>query len=286
MAGSDEPFGPGDQELSGLASIYAPGLFKGKRILITGGGSGIGKALAWLFGRLGAKLIIAGRTMEKLEVTADALRKENIEVTAKMLDIRDAERVSVLFDDIFRDFGGLDVLINNAGGQFPKPALDLSPNGWRSVIDNNLNGTWFMMQAAAKRWQAKKMPGNIINMVVVVENGFPDMVHTCAARAGIIHAAKTLAVEWAQYNIRINSVAPGVIASDGMKVYSDEARKKFPNSNPMKRFGSVWDVAQACAYLASDASSFMTGDVLTLDGGGRYWGELWTNQKPKYFNCD
>ena len=147
-----------------------------------------------------------------------------------------------------------------------------------------INGTWFMMQAAAQRWRDAKKPGNIINIVTVIDRGMPDIAHTCAARAGVIYASKTVAVEWAQYGIRGNCIAPGIIASEGMKVYPQEAVNEFPRSNPMQRFGSAWDIAQACAYLGSDASQFMTGEVMTLDGGGRLWGELWPYSKPEYFS--
>ncbi len=132
------------------------------------------------------------------------MQEMGLDVGCKTLDIRDPEKVQTFFDEIMDELGGLDVLINNAGGQFPQPAIDFSPNGWRAVIDNNLNGTWFMMQTAAQRWRDAKKPGNIINIVTVIDRGMPDIAHTCAARAGVIYASKTVAVEWAQYGIRIN----------------------------------------------------------------------------------
>jgi len=276
-------FGMSDSELQTNPLVYSREAIEGKRILITGGGTGIGKATAWLFGRLGARLIIAGRTQEKLDAAANIMREHGIDVSTKQLNIKDPELIDAVFTELFEEYGGLDVLINNAGGQFPCPALDISPNGWKAVVDNNLNGTWFMMQAAARRWRDQGTPGNIINMVAVIDKGMTDIAHTCAARAGVIYTSKTVAVEWAQYGIRVNCVAPGIISSEGMEVYPPEAVAKFPMSNPMKRFGTAWDVAQACGYLASDASNFMTGEVMTLDGGGRYWGELWTFDKPDYF---
>ena len=277
-------FGMTDEDLAEKSTVFSSDALKGKHIVITGGGSGIGKATAWLFARLGASVIICGRNEDKLIDAAKSMLEVGLDVSPKILDIRDPELVANFFDSIFTEDGGPDILINNAGGQFPQPAIDFSPNGWKAVINNNLNGTWFMMQAAAQRWRDRGITGNIINIVTVIDKGMTDLAHTCAARAGVIYASKTVAVEWAQYGIRINCVAPGVIASDGMKVYSEEAREKFPMSNPMKRFGSSWDIAEACAYLASEASNFMTGEVMTLDGGGRYWGELWTNEKPEYFS--
>ena len=272
-----------EQELAGRTTVFSPEAFKGKRVFISGGGSGIGKATAWLWARLGARVIICGRNLEKLDSAAEPMLELGLDVTTKTLNIRDPEAVQTVFDNVFAEFGGLDVLINNAGGQFPQPAIDFSPNGWKAVIDNNLNGTWYMMQTAAQRWRDSGQPGNIINIVTVIDKGMPDIAHTCAARAGVIYASKTVAVEWAQYDIRINCIAPGIISSEGMNVYPRDALQAFPMSNPMKRFGTAWDIAEACAYLGSDASNFMTGEVMTLDGGGRYWGELWTSQKPDYF---
>ncbi|WP_419833252.1 SDR family oxidoreductase [Endozoicomonas atrinae] len=279
-----DTFGLSDRQLAELDTVFSRDSFSGKRVLISGGGSGIGKAAAWLLARLGAKVLICGRNLEKLQAAIEPMKEMGLDVRCKTLDIRDPDRVQVFFDEIMNEQGGLDVLINNAGGQFPQPAIDFSPNGWRAVIDNNLNGTWFMMQAAAQRWRDAKKPGNIINIVTVIDRGMPDIAHTCAARAGVIYASKTVAVEWAQYGIRVNCIAPGIIASEGMKVYPQEAVNEFPRSNPMQCFGSAWDIAQACAYLGSDASQFMTGEVMTLDGGGRLWGELWPYSKPEYFS--
>ncbi|WP_419534608.1 SDR family oxidoreductase [Endozoicomonas sp.] len=284
MALDKDTFGLPDRQLAELDTVFSRDSFSGKRVLISGGGSGIGKAAAWLLARLGAKVLICGRNLEKLQATIEPMKEMGLDVRCKSLDIRDPDRVQVFFDEVMNEQGGLDVLINNAGGQFPQPAIDFSPNGWRAVIDNNLNGTWFMMQAAAQRWRDAKKPGNIINIVTVIDRGMPDIAHTCAARAGVIYASKTVAVEWAQYGIRVNCIAPGIIASEGMKVYPQEAVNEFPRSNPMQRFGSAWDIAQACAYLGSDASQFMTGEVMTLDGGGRLWGELWPYSKPEYFS--
>lgn len=275
-------FGMTDDQLWQEKTVYAPDLLTGQRALVSGGGSGIGKAIAWLLARLGASVIITGRDKEKLAVACASMQSKGLQVSYRVFDIRDADRVAQQFDKIFAQ-GPLDILVNNAGGQFPQKSIDFSPNGWKTVIDNNLNGTWFMMQAAAQRWRDAGVAGNIINIVTVIDQGMPDLAHTCAARAGVIYACKTVSVEWAEHNIRVNCIAPGVIDSEGMQVYSDAAREQFYLSNPMKRPGSIWDIAQACGYLASEASNFITGEVLTIDGGGRNWGELWTYEKPDYF---
>ncbi len=276
-------FGMTDEELASAGSIYASDLFAGKRVLVSGAGSGIGKASAWLLGRLGAEVVIVGRTLEKLESAAEPMRAAGLKITTRALNIRDPEAVDETFKAIWEELGPIDVLVNSAGGQFPQQAIDFSPNGWKAVIDTNLNGTWFMMQAAAKRWAEAEMPGNIVNLVTVIDKGMPGVAHTCAARAGVIYASKSVAVEWAPLNIRINCIAPGIIDTEGMNVYPTEAVERFTESNPMRRFASAWEVAQMVAYLGSEASGFMTGEVVTMDGGGTLWGELWTAGKPDYF---
>ncbi|MAZ90007.1 MAG: short-chain dehydrogenase [Cellvibrionaceae bacterium] len=283
MSSHSFQFGMTDEQLATTQSVFANDLLRGKTALISGGGSGIGRAIAWLYSRLGAHVIICGRDEEKLQAAASAINDKGLSASYKVLNIRDPDAIERVMDEVFTH-SHLDILVNNAGGQFPQPAIDFSPNGWKAVIDTNLNGTWFMMQAAAKRWRDSGKAGNIINIVAVIDKGMPDIAHTCAARAGVIYASKTVSVEWAPYNIRINCVAPGVIDSEGMKAYPDDAREQFYLSNPMKRPGTIWDIAQACGYLASEASTFTTGEVITIDGGGRYWGELWTFKKPSYFD--
>lgn len=272
-----------DLSLATREHSFRPDLFAGQRVLVTGGGSGIGKAIAWLLGRLGAAVLIAGRKPDKLAATAKAMRAEGLSVDTSILDIRDSEAVAELFQSLEQTGQLPDILVNNAGGQFPQAAIEFSVKGWNTVINTNLNGCWYMMQGAARRWRDAGRPGCIVNIVTVVPRGMPGGAHTCAARAGVIHLSKTVAVEWAEYGIRVNCVAPGIIHSEGMEVYDPAARATFALSNPMKRFGSTWDVAQSCAYLASPGGDFITGEVLTVDGGGQLWGELWMAGKPDYF---
>jgi len=155
--------------------------------------------------------------------------------------------------------------------------------GWNAVIANNLNATWYMMQAAAQRWRDRQRGGSIVNIVAPTERGMPGVAHTVAARAGVIGLTKTVAVEWAPLNIRVNCVSPGLIGTEGLAVYPPEAMKEWPNANPMRRWGSPTDIAQACAWIAGPAGNFVTGEVCTVDGGGRLWGELWTAGRPKWF---
>jgi citronellol/citronellal dehydrogenase len=272
-----------DAELAARPIALRAESFAGQTVLISGAGTGIGKAAAFWFARLGARVAICGRTLEKLETTAAGLRALGAEVRSYAMTIRDPQAVAALFDDVWRDFGALHVLVNNAGGQFPQAAIDFAPKGWQAVIDTNLNGPWYMMQQAAQHWRDAAQPGSIVNVVAVVGRGMPGVAHTCAARAGVIHLAKTLAIEWAPLNIRVNCVAPGIIATEGMQVYPPEAVAAMHMSNPMKRFGTVDDVANIICFLGSDAAPFMTGEVVTVDGGFQLWGSQWTIPEPEYF---
>ncbi len=264
-------------------TVYRSDLFNGQIALVSGGGSGIGRATALLFARLGAKVVICGRTQEKLDVVANFASSKGATMRAIAANIREPDQVDVLFKQIEREFGALDFLINNAGGQFPSAAIDIPPKGWSAVVNNNLNGTWLMMQRAAQHWRDRKRGGSILNIIAVTERGMPGVAHTMAARAGIIGATRTVAVEWAPLNVRVNCLAPGLTATEGLEVYPPEAQKEFPLANPMRRPGTPMEIAEACIYLSAPSGGFITGEVLTVDGGGKLWGELWTAGRPDYF---
>ncbi|MES2488992.1 MAG: SDR family oxidoreductase [Pseudomonadota bacterium] len=264
-------------------TVYRSDLFKGKVALVSGGGSGIGRASALLFARLGATVVICGRTLEKLEKVVAFAQSKGANMTAMTVNVREPEAVDALYKQIHEKFGRLDYVVNNAGGQFPQNAIDYAPKGWMAVINNNLNGTWFMMQRAAQYWRDQKTPGSIVNIVVVIERGMPGVAHTVAARAGIIGASRTVAVEWAPLGVRVNCVAPGLTATEGLDVYPPEAVKEFPLANPLKRPGTPMEIAESVIYLSASSGSFITGEVLTVDGGGKLWGELWTAGRPDYY---
>jgi citronellol/citronellal dehydrogenase len=278
-----ERFGYTDDELLTLPISYRADLLKDKVAIISGAGTGIGKSIAATFGRLGAKLVLTGRKPEKLEATAALLGRVGIESHVHAASIRDPEAVAALHQAAWAHFGAVDILVNNAGGQFPQAAIDFSPKGFNAVIDTNLNGTWYMMQAAARHWRDAGRPGAIVNIVAVIGRGMPGVAHTCAARAGVVHLSKTVAVEWAPLGIRINCVAPGIIATEGMNVYSEEARSSMPDTNLMRRFGGALDVAEAAAYLAGPSGNFITGEMLHVDGGAQIWGDQWTIPRPDWF---
>jgi citronellol/citronellal dehydrogenase len=267
-------------------SAFRGDLFNGKVALVTGGGSGIGQAVALLFARLGARVAICGRTPEKLENTVAFARSKGVSILAVPTNIREPEEIAALFQRVDTELGPLDILINNAGGQFPQPAIDFSIKGWNAVINNNLNGTWYMMQHAARCWREKRRPGVIVNIIAPVDRGMPGVAHTVAARAGVVGLMNTVAVEWAPLHIRINCLVPGLTATEALNVYPPEAQKEFPKANPMKRPGTPLEIAESCIFLASPNASFINGEVLNVDGGYRLWGELWTAGRPDYFKFD
>src|SRR5450631_553808 len=202
-----------------MPTIFRHGLFDGHVAIITGGGSGIGLAIARTLGELGARVSISGRKADKLEAAKDELAKRGVSVHTATCDIRETEQVAAYVDAVRADVGEPTVLVNNAGGQFPTAAETLSPRGWEAVIRNNLNGTFFMTREVAVKSMIPKKRGRIVNIIANVRRGFPGMVHTGAARAGVENMTKTLAVEWAQHNIQINAIAPGIIKSSGIDQY-------------------------------------------------------------------
>lgn len=279
---AEREFGLDDDQLAVQPTVYGPDAFKGKTVLISGGAGGIGRATAWLLGRLGARIIIAGRNEAKLASAVAAMTARGLNVTSQTVDIREPDSVASLYAAI-AEADGFDILINSAGGQFPQAAIDFSVKGWNTVINTNLNGTWHMMQGAARHWRDAGRPGSIVTIVVVTGHGLHGVAHTIAARSGVIGLSRALAVEWAPHNIRVNCIAPGVIETPGWKVYDEKAVEAYPKSNPMMRNGTTWDVAEACAYLGGPAAAYVTGEVVHVAGGAQLWGETWTIDKPDYF---
>jgi citronellol/citronellal dehydrogenase len=272
-----------DAELAIHPTVFAPDVLKGQVVMVSGGAGGIGRAISWLFARLGAHVAIVGRNQDKLDALAAQLASRELKASTHVADIRQPDAVGALFDAVWAAHGRIDGLVNSAGGQFPQAAIDFSIKGWNAVIDTNLNGTWYMMQAAAQRWRDRQHPGSIVNIVVVTTHGLYGIAHSIAARSGVIGLSRAVAVEWAPLNIRVNCVAPGAIETEGWNVYTKEARAAYPRSNPMMRAGSPFDIAEAAVYLSAPSGKFVTGETLTVDGGGQLWGETWTTGKPAYF---
>lgn len=247
--------------------VFVPNLFKGKKALITGGGTGIGFAIAQILGRLGAEVIIAARTIETLEKAVLQLQSENIVAEYIPVNIRDKTEVEKLFEAVTGKWQSFDFLINNAGGQFAAPALEISSGGFRAVVDLNLQGTWHMSSAFAHMLTEKKQKGRIINIVLCLKSGMPGMVHAAAARSGVVNMTKTLAYEWGSLGITVNAIAPGTIDTEGLEQYDANRLEQSINELPIQRVGTAYEVAQAVTYLLSPAGSYITGTTLEIDGG-------------------
>ncbi len=279
-----KPWGATDAELAERPLAFRDGLLAGQTFLISGGGSGIGRAIAYVCTRLGANVMICGRNPAKLEETRNGIQSRfGREIGTSAMTIRDPEAVRRLIEATLDRFGGLHTVVNNAGGQFPQAAIDFSVKGWLAVIDTNLNGTWYMMQAAAQHWRKLSQPGNIVSIVANVWRGMPQVAHTCAARAGVIYLSKTVSTEWAPLGIRVNCVSPGSIDTEGLNAYERRDAEQFRYSNPMRQLGDVMDIAQAVVYLSAPTGKFITGEVLVVDGGNNQHGEVWPAGKPDYF---
>jgi len=259
---------------------FSENLFQDQVALVTGGGRGIGLAAAKLLAAGGARIAIAQRKTEHLEAGRQALEQAGAEVLAETVDIREPDQTRALVDKVLERYGKLDLLINNAGGQFPTLADSLSPKGWDTVIRTNLTGSWNMTQAAALRAMIPQRRGTIVCVIADIHRGFPGMVHTGAARAGVENFCKTLSIEWMSHGIRINAVAPGVIRTEGVSQYGDEILEARRQEIPMKRLGTAEETAYAICFLASPAASYITGETLYVDGGARLWGQSWPIPDP------
>jgi citronellol/citronellal dehydrogenase len=258
------------------ASIFRPGLFEGQVVLITGGGTGIGRAVARELASLGASVAICSRAMEHLEGTRAEIEAAGGQVFARSCNIRREEEVNATVQAVLERFGKLDGLVNNAGGQFFSPAEQITPRGWQAVIETNLTGNFYMSQAAMRHWM-REHGGAIVSVVIEMWRGFPQLAHSSAARAGVVNLTQTLAVEWAQYGIRLNAVAPGLIASTGLSTYPDAVRASLQASlkdNPARRMGTESEIAAAIIFLLSPAAAYISGATLRVDAASSLYRPL------------
>jgi citronellol/citronellal dehydrogenase len=252
-----------------FASIYRDGLFAGQVVLVTGGGTGIGRCIAHEIAALGGTPVLAARHEEALRATAAEIADAGGSCGWRTVDVRDADAVEECVAEVLGRHERLDALVNNAGGQFPAAAEQISPNGWRTVVDLNLTGTFLVSKAALTQWMGEH-GGAIVSIVADMWNGFPFMAHTGAARAGVVNLTKTLAVEWAPRGVRVNAVAPGLVYSSGMDTYDEEVQRAAAATGrkvPLGRIGTESEVSAAVCYLLSPAATFVTGETVRVDGG-------------------
>ena len=250
-------------------SVFAPGLFQDQTVVVTGGGSGIGRCTAHELAALGAHLAITGRKIEKLEKVKAEIEAAGGSCEIHAFDIREEAQVKDAVARIVANKGRIDGLFNNAGGQFPSPAAEISAKGFDVVVRNNLTGG-FLVSREVYTQSMQKHGGSIVNMTADYRNGFPNMVHTGAARAGMANLTMTLAYEWAAAGVRVNSVAPGWIASSGMDTYSGAFKEQIPKLKgycPLGRLGTESEVSAAVCFLLSKAAAFITGTEIRIDGG-------------------
>jgi citronellol/citronellal dehydrogenase len=255
--------------VSGYSSIFRAGLFSGQLCVVTGGGSGIGRCTAHELAALGARVVLLGRKLPRLESVRDEIRAAQGEAEVEALDIRDEEAVNAAVARIVERHGPIHALVNNAGGQFPSPLAAISKRGFEAVVATNLTGGFLMAREVFM--QSMRMHGGaIVNMVADMWNGMPGMGHSGAARAGMVNLTKTAAYEWAASNVRVNAVAPGYIASSGLDKYEGPVRAligKLKDHIPARRLGTEAEVSAAICFLLSPAAAFISGVTLAIDGG-------------------
>lgn len=251
--------------------MFTNDTLKGRTALVTGGGSGIGLEIATTYAKLGASVMILGRNRERLDAAVESIGGEGGIIASCVADVREYEQVAAAVKATVERYGALDILVNNAAGNFVCPTAELSPKGWRTVIDIDLNGTFYCCHAAYPHLKASQHGGSIISIITMLGvTGWPQAAHASAAKGGILSLSRTLAVEWGADRIRVNTISPGPIGdTEGVRrMYietgQDDIQKK---RTALGRFGRRIDIANAAVYLASDLAGYVTGENLIVDGG-------------------
>lgn len=250
-------------------SVFRPGLFKDQTVIVTGGGSGIGRCIAHELASLGATTVLMGRRRERLEQVQAEIIDDGGHADIHALDIRDEDGVLAAVDQMVGRHGQIHGLVNNAGGQFPAALEDISIRGWEAVVRNNLTGGFLMSREVFKQSMKQAGEGAIVNITADHWRGMPDMGHSGAARGGMENFTMTAAAEWGRYGVRVNSVAPGWVASSGFDTYDEEYKailRSLPAQIPLGRLGRESEVAGAVTFLLSPAAAFVSGSCIRVDG--------------------
>ena len=255
--------------MTGYQSIFKDDLFAGQNIVVTGGGSGIGRCIAHELASLGAMVIVTGRKQEKLDAVAAEIIQDGGRAQTQTFDIRDEDVVRANVAEILSRVGVINGLVNNAGGQFAAPLKDISQKGWETVLRTNLTGGFLMCREVLNQSMSES-GGAIVNMVADFWNAMPRLGHSGAARAGMDNFTKTAAMEWVHFGVRVNAVAPGLIATSGLETY-DEKHKETIRSRaqkiPVRRLGTESEISAIILFLLSPAANFITGETVRVDGG-------------------
>ncbi|MGB9185584.1 MAG: SDR family oxidoreductase [Solirubrobacteraceae bacterium] len=256
------------------SQVFRPGLLEGQVAVVSGGGSGLGRAIALELAGLGAAVQICGRRLGPLQETADASPDGRIEATA--CDIREEEEVSALIDRVVARHGRVDLLVNNAGGQFLSAAEDITPKGFRTVQRLNVEGTWLMTHAVATKAMIPAGSGKILSITISPHHGLPGMAHSSAARAAVENLMRVLSIEWSRYGIKLNAIAAGQFGTDTLYTkYPQAIVDSLAGTIPLGRLGRPEEIAWLVAWLASPAGDFMSGAILTMDGARDNWHGPW-----------
>ncbi|MDQ3936021.1 MAG: SDR family oxidoreductase [Actinomycetota bacterium] len=253
--------------------IFAPGLLDGQVIVLTGGGTGLGRATALELTALGARVVVVGRRAEPLEETAALCEGSLCE--ARVCDIREEDQVHALVDAVLERHGRIDTLVNNAGGQYMTPAEDISLKGFETVVRLNLVGTWLMTHAVATKSMIPGGGGKVISVTLSPHHGLPGMAHSSAARAAVENLTRVLSIEWARHQIRLTALAAGHFETDAIQKYPQPVRENVARTVPLQRMGRPEEHAWLVAYLASPAGDYYSGTVITLDGARDNWFGPW-----------